>query len=282
MSKTEPRPIAERLPTLRNELREASNLLVCLDFDGTLAPIVDEPADATPTPATEAALDALVDAEPVTTAIVSGRALADVRERVDGPPIYAGNHGLELERDDDVWVHPVARERAARVEETCSALEAVLSPIPGATVENKRLTGTVHVRSTPPAARPVAEERTEAVVERVGDDALELSRGKRVLELSPAVPWGKGDAVDRLQAASLDDTYAIYVGDDVTDESAFRAVEPDGFGVRVGDERPSAASGRVGSPTAVASLLEWLATVGVDLLEGRDRRLSPFVSCSSS
>ncbi|WP_255190924.1 trehalose-phosphatase [Natronobeatus ordinarius] len=274
MSKTEPRSIAERLPALRNDLREASELLVCLDFDGTLAPIVDEPDDATPTPANAAALEALAAEESVSTAIVSGRALTDVRQRVDGPSTFAGNHGLELERDGSVGVHPVARERATLVEEVCSALEVALESIPGAAVENKRLTGTVHVRSTPPAARPVVERLTKASVERFGDDALDLSRGKRVLELGPSVPWGKGDAIELLQERRSDGAYTIYVGDDVTDESAFRAVEPDGLGVRVGDDRPTAASCRVASPTAVATLLRWLATVGVELLEGRTRRRS--------
>ena len=274
MSKTEPRSIAERLPALRNDLRDASELLVCLDFDGTLAPVVDEPDDATPTPANAAALETLAAEDSVSTAIVSGRALTDVRERVDGPSTFVGNHGLEVERDGSLTVHPVARERATLVEEVCSALEVGLESIPGAAVENKRLTGTVHVRSTPPAARPLVERLTRATVDRFGDDALELSRGKRILELGPSVPWGKGDAVDLLQERRSDGTYTIYVGDDVTDESAFRAVEPDGLGVRVGDDSPTTASCRVSSPTAVATLLRWLATVGVELLEGRTRRRS--------
>lgn len=268
MSKTEPRPLAERLPALRDDLREAEELLVCLDFDGTLAPIVDEPDAAEPTRANRAALAALVEAEPVSTAIVSGRALTDVRDRVDGPSAIAGNHGLELERDGSVAVHPVARERTALVDAVCSTLEEELEAIPGATVENKRLTGTVHVRSAPAAARPLVERRTAAVVERVGDGDLELSRGKRVLEVGPSVSWGKGDAVDLLRERRTDGAYPIYVGDDVTDESAFRAVEPEGLGVRVGDDRPTAASCRVTSPAEVASLLHWLTTAGVDLLGG--------------
>ncbi len=275
MSNSTPPPIEKHLPRLRRELRGASELLVCLDFDGTLAPIVDDPTEATPTTANEAALESLVAEPSVSTAIVSGRALADVRDRIDGLSIYAGNHGLELEREGSVAVHPVARERASLVSEVCSTLEVALESIPGATVENKRLTGTVHVRSTPPAARPLVERLSENAVERIGDDELELSTGKRVLEVAPSVGWGKGDVVELLQSVRSDGTYTVYVGDDVTDEAAFRAIEPNGLGVRVGGEKPTAASCRVSSPTVVASLLRWLGTTGVELLERADHGLTP-------
>ncbi|WIV67195.1 trehalose-phosphatase [Natrialbaceae archaeon AArc-T1-2] len=274
MSETPPRPIVACLPRLRAKLRDASALLVCLDFDGTLAPIVDEPDAAAPTAENEAALETLADTERISTAIVSGRALADVRARVGPATAYAGNHGLELDRDGSVTVHPAARERATLVETVCGLLEVALDPIPGTRVENKRLTGTVHVRQVLPVTRPIVRELTRDAVDRIGGDDLELSSGKCVLEISPSVSWGKGDAVCRLETASPDDTLTIYVGDDVTDESAFRAVEPDGVGVRVGDDSPSAASCRVRSPDDVTSLLEWLVTTGVDLLEN-DRSRSP-------
>ncbi|WP_049895459.1 trehalose-phosphatase [Halopiger xanaduensis] len=263
---TVPDPLEEQLPAVRTALAEASRLLACLDFDGTLAPIVDEPDAAAPTPANEAAVETLADEPAVTTAVISGRALADVRERVDGPSIYAGNHGLELERRGSVAVHPVARKRATRIERACEALETVLEPIPNARIEDKRLTATVHVRSVPPAAEPVVERRTREIVDRFGGDELEISGGKQILEIEPSIPWGKGNALELIDAELPDDTVALYIGDDTTDESAFRAVEPDGFGVLVGDDEPSAASARVASPAEVASFLEWLGETGVELL----------------
>ncbi len=271
-SETRPRPIDEHLPRLRRELGLASELLVCLDFDGTLAPIVDDPDEASLTPATEAAVESLASATNVSTAIVSGRRLADVRSRVDTVSNCAGNHGLELVRDGSRLVHPVARERAELVERTCRTLETAVDPIPGCRVENKRLTGTVHVRSVSAAVRPVVRRLAHDVADRIGDGALESSTGKRVIEFAPAISWGKGDAVSLLESVHSEGTFVVYVGDDVTDESAFRAVEPDGLGVRVGDDRPSAASCRVRSPAAVASLLCWLATVGDGLVgESGDR-----------
>ncbi|ELY48880.1 trehalose-phosphatase [Natronolimnohabitans innermongolicus] len=262
-----PAPLSDVRPRLRSRLTGASRLVCCLDFDGTLAPIVDDPEAATATAANEAAV-ATLSAEPsVTTAVVSGRALADVRERIDGPSTYAGNHGLELEREDSVAVHPVASKRAARIEAVCTTLEDRLADVPNVRIENKRLTGTVHFRSVPEDVRPEARRRTRETVERLGGDALEVSSGKRILEIEPSIPWGKGNAVALIAADAPDDAVPIYVGDDVTDESAFETVEPEGIGVRVGGDEPSAASARLESPDAVATFLEWLGSTGVELLD---------------
>ena len=274
MAETPPQPIDERLPAVRHALREASHLLVCLDFDGTLAPIVEEPAAATITPPNAAALEGLATKERVTTAIVSGRALSDVRERVDPPDTYAGNHGLEIERDGTVAVHPDARECTTLIDEVCTFLETALESIPGTRIENKRLTGTIHVRSVPEPARPLVRRVVDDAVSLIGDGDLEVSTGRCVIEVSPAIDWGKGEAVAVLEDRLATDPFVVYVGDDVTDESAFRTVEPKGLGVLVGEQRPSAASVRVGSPAVVTSLLRWLADVGVELLED-ERREQP-------
>ncbi len=267
-----PEPLEERLPAVRATLESAAGLLVCLDFDGTLAPIVDEPDAAAPTDRNREAVSALTRTPGVTTAVVSGRALTDVRERIDSPEIYAGNHGLELARNGAIAVHPVARKRAARVERLCSILETALASVPNARVENKRLTGTVHFRAVPPAAEPIVRRITRRVVDRFGGDELELSTGKRILEFGPDVPWGKGNAVELIAADEPPETAVVYIGDDVTDESAFRAVEPDGIGIRVGSDDPSAAPYRVDSPADVASFLSWLETTGAELIDRADRQ----------
>ncbi len=261
-----PRPIEERLPHLRRGLRDASHLLVCLDFDGTLAPIVEEPAAATITPTNVAALEALGSDERVRTAVVSGRGLADVRERVDAPDVYAGNHGLEIAGEGSVAVHPVARERAALIGAVCGFLEIALESVPGSRVENKRLTGTVHVRSVPESVRPLVRRTVDDAVSLFGEGDLEVSAGRCVIEVSPAIDWGKGEAVAALTEGHPGDPFVVYAGDDVTDESAFRTVEPGGLGVLVGERRESAASAWLHSPAATASLLWWLADVGVELL----------------
>ncbi|WP_226007346.1 trehalose-phosphatase [Natrinema salinisoli] len=267
VTQSPPRPLDDGLPQLRATLEDADGLLLCLDFDGTLAPIVDDPNAAVPTERNREAVASLAAAPSVTTAVVSGRALTDVRERIDGPSIYAGNHGLELARRGTVAVHPIARKRAARVDRVCSVLEDSLASIPNCRIENKRLTGTVHVRSVPPADEQTVRRLTREAVDRFGGDALEISPGKRILEIGPDVPWGKGQAVELIAADVSPETVVVYIGDDVTDESAFRAVEPDGIGVRVGNDDPSSASYRVQAPADVAAFLSWLGATGTGLVE---------------
>jgi len=264
---TPPQPLEEQWPRIRATIADATGILVCLDFDGTLAPIVEDPDAAMPTDRNREAVAMLVEIPSVTTAVISGRALSDVRQRLEGPSIYAGNHGLELARDGDVSVHPVAREHAARIERLCAVLELALASVPNCRIENKRLTGTVHFRSVPSAAIPTVRRITHDVVDRVGGDALEISPGKQILEIGPDLAWGKGDAVEMIAADEPSETVVIYVGDDVTDESAFQTVEPDGLGIRVGGDEPSSASARVESPVDVADFLSWLGSTGVDLLE---------------
>ncbi|WP_254524340.1 trehalose-phosphatase [Natrinema caseinilyticum] len=264
--KSPPKPIDERLPEIRTTLERAAGMLVCLDFDGTLAPIVEDPDAAAPTQPNREAVAALARTAGVTTAVVSGRALADVRERIDGPTVYAGNHGLELARGGSIAVHPVARKRADRIQRVCSVIETVLESVPNCRVENKRLTGTVHVRTVSKSAEPIVRRVTRDIVDRFGGDDLEISSGKRILEIGPNVPWGKGNAVELIAADEPPRTAVVYVGDDVTDESAFRAVEPDGIGIRVGGDEPSSASCRVESPAEVESALSWFASTGAKLI----------------
>lgn len=258
--------VEESIAGLREAIRGAAHVLVCLDFDGTLAPIVEEPAGAGITDRNRAAVSALAANPDATTAVVTGRALTDIRQRLSLPITYAGNHGLELYRGGETAVHPVARKRAPLVDRVSETLELALGPVPNYRIENKRLTGTVHVRSVPDPARERVYATVEDAVDRLAGGRLETSRGKRIIEYSPSVSWGKGEAISLLERSAPEDTAVVYLGDDITDESAFRALSLDDVGIRVGDGE-SAASHRVRSPAEVASILAWLAGTGIGLVE---------------
>ena len=256
-------------PRLRDRIADAPGLLLCLDFDGTLAPIVDDPEDATLHPDARPVLRRLVDDPTVEVAVVSGRSLADLRERADiDGVLYAGNHGLELGDDEGSTVDPKAASLRPAIERAVADLRERLADVPGTLVEDKGVTATVHYRRTP-------DERVDEVrtaVEVVGEpaDDLRLTYGKAVIELRPDVPGGKDRAVRRLRE-DYPDFLPVFVGDDVTDEDAFRALPGRGIAVLVGDRDETAASLRVGDPDGAIEFLRWLADVRADASDGDGR-----------
>ena len=249
---------ADAAEALTDRLADADGLALFTDFDGTLAPIVDRPDAAAMDPAAEDALELLRDVPDATVAAVSGRALDDLRERltVDGIA-YAGNHGLELHADGETTVHPAAEEAEDTLREVTTSLRETLD-VEGAIVENKRVTATVHYRMVDDEDVPTVEER---VRDAAADTPLRVTEGKEILELRPDVDWDKGRAVEWLHDRLVPDGeewVPAYVGDDVTDEAAFRALPDKGLGVKVG-EGETAADYRVADVDAVREFLERLA-----------------------
>jgi trehalose 6-phosphate phosphatase len=248
---------------LADRLASAPGVVCALDFDGTLAPIVDDPdAAEMPPPVRERVAD-LADCPTVEVAVVSGRELADLRARVDIDGIdYAGNHGLELESGDREAVSARARHCGDAIDRVCDRLADRLAHVPGVETENKGLSATVHVRQVP-ADRVAEVDRTvRATVGELTattDAALELRDGKAVREIRPAVDWDKGRAVELLADEAPADWLPLYVGDDHTDEDAFQALDEsgplDGVGVLVGD-RETAADYRFDGPRDVRELLD--------------------------
>lgn len=250
----------------RDEIRErianASGLVLCVDFDGTLAPIETDPDAPEITPENRRVLEALREHDRVRVAVVSGRALDDVRERVGIEGLaYAGNHGLELHRNGSTTVHPVAVKRRRRLRRIVEHLEDRLAPIEGAAIEDKEATVTVHFRETPDERVEEVVEAVEESVERFGDGGIRCTDGKQILELRPAVRWHKGMAVSLIAASQPDDWLPIYIGDDTTDESAFRAVIPEGIAIHVGTGETDASyqiPTQSGVAEALGALGEWL------------------------
>jgi len=240
---------------------DGRQLVVFLDYDGTLSPIAPRPELAVLPDATRRVLGKL--AERWTTAIISGRALADARELVGlDNVIYAGNHGLEIEGPATSGIsRNLADDYRDDVARACAQIERALGSVPGSLVENKVYSLSVHYRL-------VADADVARVTEAV-TNALEacprLVRhdGKKVYELRPAIDWNKGRAVTWLHEILQErggDAYPAYVGDDVTDEDAFRALAGIGVGILVNDtERPTAATWRLDDTEEVREFLARLA-----------------------
>ncbi|HEY1277844.1 MAG TPA: trehalose-phosphatase [Thermoleophilaceae bacterium] len=219
---------------------------VFLDYDGTLTPIVDRPEDAVISLGMRETVRAL--AARCSVCVVSGRDRPTVQELMGVDDlVVAGSHGF------DIW-SPVAGavERAEGVEfeellgRVTVRLHDEVGSVDGALVEPKRSSVALHYRL-------VAESdwsRIAAVVEAVladHPDELKVTPGKKVYEIQPKLDWDKGKAVlYLLEALGLDgdDVVPFYVGDDITDEDAFEALDSRGIGVLVGDASDPELAGR--------------------------------------
>ena len=261
-----PPALFENLPAIRERVAGATGVLFCTDFDGTLAGIETDPDAPALGVDNRAALERLRDHDRVRVAVISGRELADLRERVGIEGIdYAGNHGLELHRGGETTVHPVAKRRRRDLDAIVATIEKRLADSE-CFVENKSVSATVHYRTAPEREGEV-HEVVESAVEQVAPGGFELSTGKDIVELTPAVAWDKGDALSLL-AEEHEGWLPLYVGDDTTDEAAFRVLSKAGIGVHVGDDTETAADYRIENPTAVTRFLDWFADEGLDALAG--------------
>ncbi|WP_045732825.1 trehalose-phosphatase [Pseudarthrobacter chlorophenolicus] len=248
--------------SLTPELREAvrniaatDQLLVAMDFDGTMAPIVPHAGDARPLPRAAAAFAGLAALPRTTTALISGRALASLRG-VASPPaesLLIGSHGAEA------WLGPgsagleLDEGQRTLLAEVRGILAGIAGEAPGTMLEDKPAGVVLHTRQ---AADDVAEDAVAAARSLLEDrEGVFLKNGKRVLETS-VVHASKGEAVAFLrQAAGA--TAVLFAGDDTTDEDAFARLVPGDVGVKVGLDFTQAQY-RVEAPIHVAELLEAL------------------------
>ena len=225
-----------------------ARLLVTSDFDGTLAPIVNNPADARPLPAAAHALFALADLPDTSVALISGRALSVLRE-LSGTPAtvhLVGSHGAEF---DTGFSHPIDEELLARI---VSELGAIAVGRPGVAVETKPASVALHVRNASPEDGAAALSEARRAAEYWDAQA---TAGKAVLEFA-VLQTDKGEAVDVLRA-QCDATAVVFLGDDVTDEKAFRRMLDGDVGVKVGPG-DTLAHYRVDTPDDVAEALAHL------------------------
>jgi len=254
------RPVAPSAPKHYDEISRRladADPFFFLDYDGTLTPIVAQPEDAVLSDDMRQTLTRLASASRV--AVISGRDLRDVRARVglDGI-IYAGSHGFDIEGPNDLRLeHESATGALAELDRAEEALHEALDSIPGARIERKRFAIAVHFRNVDEA--DVESVRDAAIDVASRFDALRWTGGKAIVELRPDIDWDKGCAVrwllDRLGGEPLD-TVPVYVGDDLTDEDAFRALAGRGITIHVGDEPLTTAAYRLGGVDELRELIE--------------------------
>jgi trehalose-phosphatase len=245
------------------ELAASRHLLLLLDFDGTLCEFDPDPAAVWLPEARRDLLLAIDRAGGTTLGIVSGRRLDDVRQRTRLPATtyYAGLHGLEIEGRGGYFVHPDAAATSDLMARLREALDLDLRGMPGVFIENKALSIAAHYRS---ASEADAKRVPDVVMRHAGSylegGTLRIMRGACMMELLPLVRWNKGNAVDWIRGrveAHHGNVGCVYVGDDVTDEDAFRAVRGHGLSVAA-SRRAAGADFVIQGPAEVQRLLELL------------------------
>ncbi|MBI4355152.1 MAG: trehalose-phosphatase [Candidatus Omnitrophica bacterium] len=255
----------EGWPALARRVRRARRLLLMLDYDGVLTPLVRHPRIAR-LPAAHRRLLRQLSRQPGTTVgVLSGRKLSELRAMVGVRGlIYGGNHGLELTGPVGRFVHPEARRSAALIRQLARHLAQAVGTIPGAWVEPKTLSLSLHYRGVRPGQRARLQQLFYRVVgPLVRQRRVRVTTGKRILEVRPPVAWDKGRALWwLLQRPSLRGAVPVFIGDDLTDEDAFRAIRRRGVGIRVGPVLRTAARYRLRSPREVAELLRRLQALG--------------------
>ncbi|MFC7548858.1 trehalose-phosphatase [Plantactinospora sp. GCM10030261] len=230
-------------------IARSPQLLIACDYDGTLAPIVEDPTKAVPLPESVAAVRALAALPQTTVAVVSGRALRDLAtlSRLPSEVHLVGSHGSEFDIGFVERLAPELIEVRARLR---NELRQIVADRPGVRLERKPASVAVHVRGVDP-------EIASAVVEAVRSGPgtwpdVTITQGKEVIELS-VIPTNKGAAVDQLRT-QLSASAVLFIGDDVTDETVFTNLHGPDVGIKIGAGETGAGY-RVGEPIDAARLL---------------------------
>ncbi len=239
-------------------------LLVASDYDGTMAPIVNDPEKAYPHAESVRALRALAGLAATTAAVISGRALKDLAtlSRLPVEVQLVGSHGSEF---DVGFIHAIDANARKLLREITSELSRIADMYPGVTVETKPASTALHVRNASPevGAKALAAVHAEAALWT----GVQVTEGKSVVELA-VIATDKGNALDILRHQE-GATAAVFFGDDVTDEKAFARLQGPDVGIKVG-ENDTLAQYRVDSTEDVAAALAFLLEERRTWLSGAD------------
>lgn len=251
-------------------LADGGRLLLMMDYDGTLSPIVADPAEAWLPAAVRADLRRLADCSEVRLSVISGRDLGDLRRRIGVPEaIYAGCHGLEINGPDVAFSHPEAEAQRDSLRAIGLTLRQRAPTVAGMRVETKRLAVAVHYRDVAPEQRGLVEIELARALLPSGR-RLKVFHGNQVIEVLPQVGWNKGQCAlwirDMLRGAAARPLLTLYMGDDWTDEHAFEALAGQAITIRVGPGAPATrADYRFADVTSAQAFIATLAAG----LEGR-------------
>jgi trehalose 6-phosphate phosphatase len=246
----------DRIRKIVERLRLAERIFLFLDYDGTLTPIVSQPEEAYLSREMKRLLGNLKRNPKILMAIVSGRSLRDIQSRIGLKGIYyVGNHGLEVFVPKQGPKRSVSSKTFQELREMRDRLNSQLRDVKGAVLEDKGCVLAVHYRNVDPRCVPPVLMEIKKEIKR-SEAPFALAFEKYVFEIRPQSPVNKGMAIlELLSQAGQDGLLPLYMGDDQTDEDAFRALRRHGIAVLVGFPRLSCARYYVRDPSEVFQFL---------------------------
>ena len=258
--------LSEVQAAVENRPAESAFVLL-LDFDGTLAEFNPDPAAPELTPERYELLMEIARHPAMSLGIVSGRRLDDLKRRTRLPDhvYHAGLHGLEIDAGGVRTTHPDLSDAVARMTGLADCLRKLLDEFPDGYIEDKGASVAVHVRRLPKDMHDRAFARADVLaVPWIAKDYVRRLDGNHVVEYLPNINGHKGDATQWItkdvETKLQRPAWVAYLGDDITDEDAFRAITS-GIGVLVG-LRPTAATHKLDGIADVDRFLRWLAAKG--------------------
>lgn len=229
------------------------------DYDGTLTPIVERPDLAKISPEMKEIIRQL--SLKYKLAIVSGRGRRNLQTLVDIPGIfYAGDHGLDIIGPDISMIHPKVKKFLPLIQNISESLDKSLSHIPGIIIEKKKMSVAIHYRQVSKEDLPGLKLPLKKILKENREN-IRLLKGKKVIEFLPNIEWNKGKAVLWiLNTLGVDwsEHKIFYLGDDTTDEDAFRILRTRGTSILIAEKaEKSAADFRLSSPKEVKCWLKY-------------------------
>ena len=224
-------------------IREAEHILLLIDYDGTLTPIVQRPELANLSTEVKECLQELAGSPRLTLGIISGRTLGDLQKMVDiNGIIYVGNHGMEIEGPGVSFVNPAARQAVPLLHSLWKDISKAITDIKGARIDDKELTLSLHYRLVDEAQLGELRCIFNGMVKTpLASGQIKITPSKKAYDIRPAVDWDKGKAIEFIAQEITGEIkpLMLFMGDDVTDYDGFRVADKNG-GISIYVGAPSA------------------------------------------
>jgi trehalose 6-phosphate phosphatase len=255
------RPLYDQAQQVFQSIKETATIVLFLDFDGTLVPFANTPQDVILSRKVRALLKKLADHSRCRLIIITGRTRGEIKDFIDLKGVtYAAVHGMYIEfSSGEIFQWKDHAQAKGALKEIRDKAQDILSREPGVLIEDKGLTVALHYRMVPQQRKTTVIEQFTNIVDRANSKhVLHKLKGSDVLEVRPN-GWNKGKAVETIlhRMDATTDFLTIYVGDDTTDEDAFRVLSDKGITivVRNGIERTTHATYFLETPADVHCFL---------------------------